>query len=136
MKKVWLAFLLLPNVALAQTTFVPIPIAFPHIVAGGDPSGQNYVSLLQFVNNNSVSTTGHLSLFGDSGSPLAVSFNGQTAQSKLDVTLSPGQSREIQVTLSGPVTAGWMEISYTPSDALTTVIIQFRSGTTLLSEIG
>jgi hypothetical protein len=29
-----------------------------------------------------------------------------------------------------------MQISYTPSDALTTVILQFRSGSTLLSEIG
>src|SRR5437016_11114972 len=137
MKKIGLILLLVwSDLALGQSTFVPVPIAFPHVVAGGDPAGQNYATLLEFVNNNSVSTSGHISLFADGGSPLAVSFDGQAPQSTLDITLAPGQSREIRVTLSGAVTTGWMKISYTPSNALTTVIIQFRSGTSLLSEIG
>src|SRR5579862_5475460 len=137
MKKIWLVLLFVwPDFAFAQTTFLPVPIAFPHIVAGGDPNGQNYVTILQLVNNNSSQITGHISLFGDSGSPLAVLFDGGGQQAILDVSLAPGQTRQIRLTLNGPITSGWMEISYTPSDALTTVILQFRSGSTLLSEIG
>jgi hypothetical protein len=137
MKKISLVLLLVwSDFTFGQTTFVPVPIAFPHVVAGGDSGGQNYVTLLQVVNNNSASITGHLSLFGDTGSPLAVFFDGHGPQATLDISLVPGQTREIQVTLNGPVTSGWLEISYTPSDALTTVILQFRSGSTLLSEIG
>src|SRR6266481_2126088 len=115
------------DLAFGQSTFVPDTVDFPHIVAGGDPAGQNYVTLLQFVNNNSSSTKGHVSLFSDSGSPLAVLFDGQGPQSTLDIQLNPGQTRQIQLTLKGPITGGWMAISYTPSAALTTVILQFRS---------
>src|SRR5436190_3454582 len=137
MKKIGLVLLLIwPGIVFAQTTFVATTVAFPHIVAGGDAGGINYVTLLQLVNNNSVSTTGHITLFGDNGSPLSVLMDGQSPLSTLDVALSPGQTREIQLTLNGPVTAGWMKIAYTPSNALTTVILQFRSGATLLSEIG
>src|SRR5205085_6009684 len=70
------------------------------------------------------------------GAPLPVLFNGQGPQATMDVPLDSGQTRQIQLTLNGIVTPGWMEITYTPSDALTTVILQFRSGTTLLSEVG
>src|SRR5262249_47931480 len=137
MKKIALVLLLLcSHMAFGQTNFVPVPIAFPHLAAGGDPAGTNYVTLLQIVNNNSASTTGHITLFGDSGSPLGFLFDGQGPLSTLDVKVDPGQTREIRLTLNGPVTSGWMQISYTPSDALTTVILQFRSGSTLLSEIG
>src|SRR6266699_1299528 len=137
MKKLAILLLLVwSDFSFGQSAFVPDTVDFPHIVAGGDPAGQNYVTLLQVVNNNSSSTKGHVSLFSDSGSPLAVLFDGQGPQSTLDVQLSPGQTRQIQLTLKGPVTGGWMAISYTPSAALTTVILQFRSGTTLLSEIG
>src|SRR5215471_20642366 len=137
MKKLGVILLFLwSDLALAQTTFVSVPVAFPHVVAGGDPAGTNYVTILQIINNNSVSTTGHISLFGDSGSPLGFLFDGQGPLSTLDVKLDPGQNREIHLTLTGPVTSGWMQISYTPSGALTTVILQFRSHSTLLSEIG
>ena len=137
MKKIVIALLLLcSGSAFGQSTFVAVTVGFPHIVAGGDPAGTNYITLLQLVNNNSASTTGHISLFSDSGSPLAVVFDGGAPQSTLDVHLAAGETRQIQMTLNGPVTAGWMTISYTPSGALTSVILQFRSGTTLLSEIG
>ncbi len=138
MKKLALVLLMVSSdFAIGQTnTFVPQFIDFPQIAAGGGSDGQNYVTILQVVNNNSASTTGHISLFADSGSPLAVLFDGQGPQATLDVTLLPGESREIQITLNGPVTVGWMNVAYTPSDALTTVILQFRSGTTLLSEVG
>src|SRR5438552_9295135 len=136
MKKIGLVLLLVcPGIVFAQTTFVATTVAFPHVVAGGDPGGVNYVTLVQLVNNNSVATTGHMSVFGDNGSPLNVLFDGQGPLSTLDIKLDPGQTREIQLSLTGPVTAGWMKISFTPSNALTTVILQFRSGTTLFSEI-
>ena len=137
MKKLGLLILLLSSdFAFGQVTYVPVPVAFPQIAVGGDPAAQNYITLLQLVNNNSSFTTGHIQLFSDSGSPLPVLFDGQGPQSTMDVKLDSGQSEQIQITLNGAITAGWMLITYTPSDALTTVILQFRSGTTLLSEIG
>ena len=122
--------------AFGQTAFVPVTITFPQIAAGGDAGGVNYVTILQIVNSNSAPITGHVSLFADNGSPLAVLFDGQGPKSTLDIGLAAGQGREIQITLNGPVTPGWMQIAYTPSDALTTVILQFRSGATLVSEVG
>jgi hypothetical protein len=135
-KLVLLLFLLSSGFAFGQVTYLPVTVAFPHIAVGGDPNGQNYVTLLQLVNNNSSFTTGHMAFFSDSGAPLPVLFDGQGPQSTMDVQLDSGQTRQIRLTLNGIVTAGWMEITYSPSDALTTVILQFRSGTTLLSEIG
>jgi len=138
MKKIaLLLFLLSSDFAFGQVSYVPVTVAFPQIAVGGDPNGQNYVTLIQLVNNNSSSTTGHIALFSDSGAPLAVLFDGQGPQSTMDVPLDSGQTRQIQITLNGSiVTPGWMEITYSPSDALTTVVLQFRSGSTLLSEIG
>ncbi len=131
-----LLLLLFSDFAFGQVTYLPSSIAFPQIAVGGDTSGQNYVTLLQVVNNNSAGTTGHVALFSDSGSALPALFDGQGPRSTTDISLASGEARQIQLTLNGPLTAGWMEITYSPSDALTTVILQFRSGTTLLSEIG
>ncbi|PYS12026.1 MAG: hypothetical protein DMG15_15775 [Acidobacteria bacterium] len=78
MKKIaFLLFVLWAEIASGQVTYPPVTIAFPHVVAGGDPNGPHYVTLLQIVNNNSASTTAHVALFSDSGSPLAVLFDGQ-----------------------------------------------------------
>jgi hypothetical protein len=131
-----LILLLFANLAFGQISYSPVALAFPQIAIGGDPAGQNYVTVIQIVNNNSTSTTGHIALFSDSGSALSAQFDGQSPQSTLDVTLASGATRQIQLTTSDAITAGWMQITYTPSDALTTVILQFRSGTTLLSEVG
>src|SRR3989442_287045 len=92
--------------------------------------------MVHVFNTTSSATARRIALFGDNGSPLGVLFDGQGPQTTMDVKLDSGQSRQIQITLNGPVTAGWMTVGYTPSDALTTVVLQFRSGTTLLSEIG
>ena len=54
----------------------------------------------------------------------------------MDIPLAGGQAREIRLTTSRPVTPGWMEITYSPAAALTTVILQFRFGATLRSEVG
>src|SRR2546430_6256740 len=75
-----LLFLLYAKVAFGQVTYSTVTIAFPHIVAGGDPNGGHYVTLLQIVNNNSAATTGHVSMFSDSGTPLAVLFDTQGPQ--------------------------------------------------------
>src|SRR5439155_20146882 len=131
-----LLFLLYAKVAFGQVTYSAVTIAFPHIVAGGDPNGGHYVTLLQIVNNNSAATTGHVSMFSDSGTPLAVLFDTQGPQSTIDIKLDGGQSRQIQINLNGPVTAGWMTIVYSPSDALTTVLLDSLSRPKLHSEVG
>src|SRR5688572_1639403 len=122
--------------ALGQVTFSPVPLAFPQIAIGGDEAGQNYVTLIQIINNNSATITGRISLFADNGSPLSASFDGQNPQSTLDVSLASGETRQIRLTQAGAITAGWLQVVYSPSEASTTVILQFRSGTTLLSEVG
>src|SRR5437667_9210538 len=136
MKRVGLLLLLFANLAFGQGTSLPIFVDFPQIAVGGDAGGPNYVTLLQIVNNNSATTTGHLALYLDDGSPLAALFDGQSPQTSMDIPLASGESRQIQLTMNGAITTGWMEITYSPSDALTTVILQFRYGNTLLSEIG
>ena len=119
-----------------QFASLPVTINFPQIAIGGDVDGVNYVTLLQIVNNNSAATTGRLTLHADDGSGLAALFDGQGPLSTMDIAVPAGQARQIKLTTNGPIASGWMEITYLPSDALTTVILQLRSGTTLLSEIG
>jgi hypothetical protein len=131
----WLLFISTECV-FGQSSFLPVTVAFPQIAIGGDLTGQNFVTLMQVVNNNSAYTFGHLTLYSDSGTPLSALFDGLGPQSSLDIPLDSGQTRQIKVTLNGPVTGAWMQISYTPSDAQTTVILQFRSGTAILSEVG
>src|SRR5207249_10428049 len=78
MKKIaFLLFVLWAEIASGQVTYPPVTIAFPHVVAGGDPNGPHYITLLQIVNNNSASITAHVALFSDSGSPVAVLFDDQ-----------------------------------------------------------
>src|SRR5438067_9528697 len=111
MKRITLLLLLFfGDIVFGQVTYSPVTIAFPQIAFGGDTGGANYVTLLQIVNNNSATTIGHLSLFSDSGSALPVLFDGQGPQSTIDITLESGQARQIQLTLNGSITAGWMEI--------------------------
>jgi hypothetical protein len=138
MKKTILILLLLSaDFAFGQqTASIPVTVDFPQIAIGGDSADANYVTLLQIVNNNSIATTGHLALYTNDGSALAALIDGQGPQTTMDISLAPGQARQIQLTASGPITSGWMEITYSPSDALTTVILQFRTGATLRSEIG
>ena len=133
MKRIGLLFLLLADFAFGQGTSLPVAVRFPQIAVGGDAAGANYTALLQVVNNNSAATTGHLALYADAGTALSALFDGQGPQSSVDISLQPGQARQIQLTMNGPLTTGWMEISYSPSDASTTLILQSRSGTTLLS---
>jgi len=131
-----LVALLFANIAFGQAQFQGVVVAFPQIVVGGDPTSTNYVTILQLVNNNSAATGADIALFGDSGSALSVSFDGQSPQATMHVTLNSGETRQIQLTLSGDITPGWLAISYSPSDALATVILQLRSGSSIVSEVG
>ncbi|HEU5239023.1 MAG TPA: hypothetical protein VFU37_17970 [Pyrinomonadaceae bacterium] len=128
--------LLFATIAYGQVQFQGTGVAFPQIVVGGDLGATNYVTIIQLVNNNSASTAAHIALFGDTGSPLAVSFDGQSPQATMDVTLASGEARQIQLTLSGDITPGWLLTTYTPSDALATVILQLRAGSSIVSEVG
>src|SRR5438093_1165438 len=139
MKKMALLFLFLSlDVAsvLGQVTYLPVSVAFPHITIGGTADGINFVALLQIANNNSTFTAAHISLFADDGSALPALFDGDGPQSTMDLKLDSGQTKQIQLTRSGGITSGWMEIDWSPNDAQTSLILQFRSGTTLLSEVG
>jgi hypothetical protein len=137
MKRMILLFLLLSaDLAFGQVTNVPAAVAFPQIAVGGDPGGLNFVTLVQVVNNNSSVTTGHVSLFANDGSALPALFDEQGPQATMDIRLEAGEARQLQLTSSGALTSGWMEIDYSPSDAQTTVILQSRSGPRLLSEVG
>src|SRR5690242_1239561 len=96
--------------AFGQTTYISEPVVFPQIAIGGDADGVNYVTLIQLVNNNSSAVTGHVVLFSDTGSAISAMFDGQGPQLSLDVNLASGEARQIQVTLNGAQTAGWLAI--------------------------
>jgi hypothetical protein len=131
-----LMLLVLPQLALAQTTtFVPSTQVFPHIAFGGDSAGAHYITVIQIVNNNSVATTGHFDLLSDTGTALTALVDEQDLSS-FDVSLTPGETRQIIVRSNGPVASGWMRAIYTPSPALTAVLIQSRNGFSINSEVG
>jgi hypothetical protein len=131
------AFVTAPAFAQVTSGPVPVTIAYAHMSVGGDPNGLNYLTLLQFLNDNSANTSGHIAVFSDSGSPLAVSFNGGAQATTFNFTLQTGTTTEIQLSSSsGTVTSGWLELTYSPSNAETTELIQYRSGTTIIGEVG
>src|SRR5215813_3707973 len=104
MKRVVLLLLLISDVCFGQqVASLPVTIDFPQIAIGGDAGGVNYVTLLQIVNNNSVATTGHLTLHTDDGSGLAALFDGQGPLSTMDLAVPPGQARQIRITTNGPL---------------------------------
>src|SRR5262249_42300531 len=91
---------------------------------------------VQLVNNNSANIAGHLTLFSDSGAALPASFDGQAPAAALDFNIDSGAVKQIQISMSGAITSGWMQIGFTPADAQTAVIIQYRAGASVLSEVG
>src|SRR5947208_16808399 len=115
MKKIaFLSLVMGADVASVQVTYPPVTIAFPHIVAGGDPNGPHYLTLLQIVNNNSASTTAHVTLFSDSGSPLAVLLDGQDPHSPTDLKLHRGPSGHVHMNINGAITLGRMGLLSSP----------------------
>jgi hypothetical protein len=138
MKRCLVALLmaLFAEAAFGQVTYVPTVLAFPQIAIGGDPNGVNYTTVVQMVNNNSSSLTEHIALYSDTGAPMAASFDGGAPVTALDLSLVSGQTRELHITMNGAVTPGSMQVTYWPSDAVTSVIVQFFNGPSLLSEVG
>jgi hypothetical protein len=120
----------------AQVSYLPVTVQFPHIVVGGDPGGLNYVTVVQAVNNNSTFSVVHIALFSDSGAPMSASFDGGTPASFVDFNLDSGATRQIAISSTGSIAGGWMSIIYNNSDAATTVVIQYRAGTSVLTEVG
>jgi hypothetical protein len=122
--------------AFAQPTFTPTNVWFPHIDIGGDPNGLHYLTLVQASNNTSSFTTGTLVVYSDSGTQMSVSFDGQTPATSLQFELDSGTTRQIQISATGGITAGWVQITYLPAAAETNVILQYLSGSSVLTEVG
>jgi hypothetical protein len=125
-----------PQFAFGQSTFQGVTLAFPQLAVGGDPAAAHYVTILQIVNNNSAATSGHFELLSDSGTPFQVLVDGAGPQASFDVGLAPGETRQIELSSSGDVASAWMAATYTPAHALTAMIIQYRHGASVRSEVG
>lgn len=145
MKKAALLILVLffASPSFAQISYVGTNQWFPLVTVGGDPNGLHYDTLVQISNNSSSFETAVLTVFSDTGSQMAVSYNGGAPVTSYTVTpaLNSGVAQQIQITATGAITnAAWLQITYNPdnnsSGAETTVILQYLSGTTILSEIG
>ncbi len=125
-----------PHVVFGQAAFVSVPVAFPQIAVGGDPLGSHYVTFLQVVNNTSAFTNGHVDLLSDAGGAFPALIDGEGPMSAFDVSLGPGETVQVAISSSDPVASGWMKVTYSPSVALTSVLVQYLSGNTLLSQVG
>jgi hypothetical protein len=121
--------------AFAQV-FVPTNVWFPHLDIGGDPNGPHYVTLVQASNNTSSYTIGTLVVYSDSGTQLSASFDGQAPATSMQFTVNSGATRQIQISLNGAITPGWLQITYSPAPAETNVILQYLAGSTVLTEVG
>lgn len=122
--------------AFAQLTFTPTNVWFPHMDMGGDPGGLHYVTLVQAANNTSSFSIGTLVVYSDSGTQQSVSFDGQAPATSLQFTLNSGATRQIQISATGSITAGWVQITYSPAASETNVILQYLSGSSVLTEVG
>src|SRR5215475_13808779 len=121
--------------AFAQTAFQPVTVQFPEIVFGAN-GDLNYLTYVQAVNNNSTSSQGHIALYSDAGGTFSASFDNGAPAPTFDFTMDSGTTREIVISSTGPITTAWMSITYNNSDAATTVLIQYRAGTSVLTEVG
>lgn len=120
--------LALPTVVQAQS--------FPQIAVGGNANSWHFVTIVQMVNNNSSSTTAHAELISDAGTAFPVLIDGAGPQSTADITLSPGASRQLRLTRTGTLVSGWLRVTYSNNQALTAVLLQYRNGNSLVSEVG
>jgi hypothetical protein len=131
-----LIVLAVPRLGFGQSTSQSVTLAFPQVAVGGDPAAAHYVTILQIVNNNSAATNGRFELLSDDGTPFQVLVDGAGPQASFDVGLVPGETRQIELSSSGAVASAWMAATYSPAPALTAMIIQYRSGASLRSEVG
>jgi hypothetical protein len=120
--------------AFAQTSFQPVTVQFPQIVVGVN-EGLNYRTIVQAVNNNSTYSLGHIALYSDTGGTFSASFDNGAPAPTFDFEMDSGTTREIVISSTGPIAVGWMSITYNNSDAATTVFLQYRAGTSVLTEV-
>lgn len=136
-KAAFLLFALLSAApAFAQAGFKSTNVWFPNMDVGGDPNGPHYDTLVEASNNTSSFLTGVLTVYSATGTAVPVSFDGQAPAASLNFELDSGVVREIQISSTGEITQGWIQITYTPNLAETTVIVQYLGGSSILSEVG
>jgi hypothetical protein len=122
--------------SFAQVGFRSSNVWYPNMDVGGDPGGLHYVTLVEASNNTSSFLTGVLTVYSAGGTAMEVSFDGQAPAASLNFELDSGVVRQIQVSSAGDITQGWIQITYTPNLAETTVIVQYLAGSSILSEVG
>ena len=122
--------------AFAQVGFKSTNVWFPNMDVGGDPNGLRYVTLVEASNNTSSFSTGVLTVYSATGTAMPVSFDGQAPAASLNFEMDSGVVRQIQISSTGEITQGWIQITYTPNLAETTVIAQYLGGSSILSEVG
>jgi hypothetical protein len=122
--------------AFAQVGFKSTNVWFPNMDVGGDPNGLHYVTLVEASNNTSSFSTGVLTVYSATGTAMPVSFDGQAPAASLNFEMDSGVVRQIQISSTGEITQGWIQITYTPNLAETTVIVQYLGGSSILSEVG
>jgi hypothetical protein len=122
--------------AFAQVGFKSTNVWFSNMDVGGDPNGLHYVTLVDASNNTSSFSTGVLTVYSATGTAMPVSFDGQAPAASLNFELDSGVVRQIQISSTGEITQGWIQITYTPNLAETTVIVQYLGGSSILSEVG
>ena len=106
--------------AFAQVGFRSTNVWFPNMGVGGDPAGLHYVTLVEASNNTSSFLTGSLTVYSAGGTAMNVSFDGQAPAASLNFELDSGVVRQIQISSTGAITQGWIQIAYTPNLAATT----------------
>jgi hypothetical protein len=131
-----LFMLFIASPAFAQVGFQPTNVWFPNMDVGGDPNGLHYVTLVEASNNTSSFLTGVLTVYSATGAAMSVSFDGQAPATSLNFELDSGVVRQIQISSTKEITNGWIQITYTPNRAETTVIVQYLVDSSILSEVG
>lgn len=132
----WLFVLFCAAPTFAQVGFQSKNVWFPNLDVGGDPGGLHYVTLVEASNTTSSFLTGVLTVYSADGTAMSVSFDGQAPEASLSFELDSGVARQIEISSTGDITQGWMQITYTPNLAETTVIVQYLAGSSILSEVG
>lgn len=114
----------------SATTETSVEIVFPHIVDGG-----GFKTVLLLTNSSSSNTTAELSLFSDTGDPLQLTIDGQTA-SQFPVSIPAHGS--VRLTTSGEsasILVGWARVTASSSADLNgNAIFRCFTGASLFCE--
>ena len=124
-------FLVFSSSVKAQTY---VYTTFPQLAVGGGWSCDFFVNNPGLAASNGL----QLSFFDDNGAPLVVTSNLGNPAAVLTFDLQPGETRTIRVTLSGNTTvAGYATLRrLVPSPATATMVVRFKSGSQVLTQLG